>query len=62
MRYCGPNGTGGDGDVWQFGSAHTSGINAVFGDGSVHHIKFDVDVVLFNALGVVLIMVDQTQL
>lgn len=51
VRYCGPNGTGGDTDVWQFGSAHTSGINAVFGDGSVHHIRYDVDVVLFNAVG-----------
>ncbi len=51
VRYCGPNGTGGDSDVWQFGSAHTSGINGVFGDGSVHFIKFDVDVVLFNNLG-----------
>ncbi len=52
IRYCGPNDARtADGDVWQFGSAHSSGINAVFGDGSVHHIRFDVDVVLFNALG-----------
>ena len=50
-QYCGFNGTGGQTDVWQFGSAHTSGINAVFGDGSVHYIRFEVDVVLFNALG-----------
>ncbi len=52
IRYCGPNeARTTDTDVWQFGSAHSSGINSVFGDGSVHHIRFDVDVVLFNALG-----------
>ncbi len=38
-------------DVFAFGSAHSSGINAVFGDGSVHFIQFGVDVVLFNYLG-----------
>lgn len=38
-------------DIWQFGSAHSSGVNAVFGDGSVHQISFTVDVVLFNSLG-----------
>jgi prepilin-type N-terminal cleavage/methylation domain-containing protein len=38
-------------DVFIFGSAHTSGINAVFGDGSVHHLTFTIDVVLFNNLG-----------
>ena len=27
------------------------GINALFGDGSIHIISFDVDVVLFNYLG-----------
>ncbi len=33
------------GNVWRryFGSAHSSGINAVFGDGSVRHIRFTVD-------------------
>jgi prepilin-type N-terminal cleavage/methylation domain-containing protein len=52
-NFCGPLGPGlaGDYDTWQFGSAHTSGINAVFGDGSVHYIRFEVDVVLFNNLG-----------
>jgi prepilin-type processing-associated H-X9-DG protein len=51
-QYCGPNAAGtADADVWQFGSAHTSGINTVFGDGSVHHIRFDIDITLFNALG-----------
>ena len=46
-----PGGILGESENLLFGSAHTSGINAVFGDGSVHHIRFDVDVVLFNALG-----------
>jgi prepilin-type processing-associated H-X9-DG protein len=34
-----------------FGSAHPSGINAVFADGSVHHISYNVDSLVFNALG-----------
>jgi prepilin-type N-terminal cleavage/methylation domain-containing protein/prepilin-type processing-associated H-X9-DG protein len=34
-----------------FGSAHPSGINAVFADGSVHHIPYSVDKNVFNALG-----------
>ena len=38
-------------EVFFFGSAHSSGINAVFADGSVHHIRYDVDGLLFNALG-----------
>ena len=38
-------------DVWYFGSAHPGILNAVFADGSVHSIRFDVDVVLFNNLG-----------
>jgi prepilin-type processing-associated H-X9-DG protein len=52
-EYCGPKGPGvlNDFDTWQFGSAHPSGVNSVFGDGSVHSIRFDVDVVLFNRLG-----------
>jgi prepilin-type N-terminal cleavage/methylation domain-containing protein/prepilin-type processing-associated H-X9-DG protein len=45
-RFC----TGAD-DVYFFGSAHPSGINAVYADGSVHRLAFDVDVVVFNALG-----------
>jgi prepilin-type N-terminal cleavage/methylation domain-containing protein/prepilin-type processing-associated H-X9-DG protein len=45
-KYC----TGGD-DVYFFGSAHPNGINAAYADGSVHQIKFDVDVTVFNALG-----------
>jgi hypothetical protein len=34
-----------------FGSAHPAGINAVFGDGSVHSIKYGIDPQVFNALG-----------
>jgi prepilin-type processing-associated H-X9-DG protein len=34
-----------------FGSAHSSGLNAVFADGSVHIIGYDVDRALFNCLG-----------
>jgi prepilin-type N-terminal cleavage/methylation domain-containing protein len=34
-----------------FGSAHPAGINAVFGDGSVHNIKYGIDPDVFNALG-----------
>ena len=41
----------GNNDVFMFGSAHPSGINALFGDGAVQLISFDVDVVLFNNLG-----------
>jgi prepilin-type N-terminal cleavage/methylation domain-containing protein/prepilin-type processing-associated H-X9-DG protein len=38
-------------DTYFFGSAHPTGINAVFADGSVHQIGFEVDVVVFNNLG-----------
>ena len=34
-----------------FGSAHPSGVNAVFGDGSVHAISYDIDPLVFNLLG-----------
>jgi prepilin-type N-terminal cleavage/methylation domain-containing protein len=37
-------------NVYHFGAAHTAGINAVFADGSVHGIGFDVDPVIFNNL------------
>ncbi len=46
-QYC----TGNNSEVFFFGSAHSVGINAVFADGSVHLIKYDVDGVLFNRLG-----------
>jgi hypothetical protein len=46
----GSNTTGGT--MWRryFGSAHTAGLNAVFADGSVHFIKFNVDPLTFMAL------------
>jgi len=34
-----------------FGSSHPAGINSVFGDGSVHNIKYGIDPDVFNALG-----------
>jgi prepilin-type processing-associated H-X9-DG protein len=37
--------------VMHFGSAHPSGFNTVFADGSVHSINYDIDIVLFNNLG-----------
>ena len=46
-RYCTSDGA----DVLFFGSSHPGGINAVFADGSVHGITFDVDILVFNALG-----------
>lgn len=39
-----------DQDFW-FGSAHPGGFNAVFADGSVHTINYDVDLYIFNSLG-----------
>jgi prepilin-type N-terminal cleavage/methylation domain-containing protein/prepilin-type processing-associated H-X9-DG protein len=37
--------------IFQFGSAHPAGMNAVFADGSVHNIKYGIDPQVFNALG-----------
>lgn len=54
QAWCGagqPGGVLGESENLLFGSAHPAGINAAFADGSVHHIEFDVDVVLFNNLG-----------
>ncbi len=34
-----------------FGSAHASGVNAVFADGSVHTISYDIEQLIFNSLG-----------
>jgi prepilin-type N-terminal cleavage/methylation domain-containing protein/prepilin-type processing-associated H-X9-DG protein len=38
-------------NVYQFGSPHTGGIQAVFADGSVHSVSFDIDVTVFNSMG-----------
>jgi prepilin-type N-terminal cleavage/methylation domain-containing protein len=38
-------------NVLHFGSAHTAGIQAVFADGSVHTVNYDVDPLVFNSLG-----------
>ena len=37
--------------VFNLGSAHTGGFNAVFADGSVHTINYDIDRFVLNALG-----------
>jgi prepilin-type N-terminal cleavage/methylation domain-containing protein len=46
---------GGDADpygwIGAFGSAHPAGINVVFADGAVHHVKYGIDPEVFNALG-----------
>jgi prepilin-type N-terminal cleavage/methylation domain-containing protein/prepilin-type processing-associated H-X9-DG protein len=42
------------GTAWwefHFGSAHPSGFNSVFADGSVHGVNYDIDLNVFNALG-----------
>lgn len=36
---------------FQFGSAHPSVLNAVFADGHVAPIEYDIDLVVFNAMG-----------
>jgi prepilin-type N-terminal cleavage/methylation domain-containing protein/prepilin-type processing-associated H-X9-DG protein len=37
--------------AWVFGSAHPAGMNAVFADGSVHHLLYGISADVFNALG-----------
>lgn len=44
-------GFGGEAPVLFFGSAHPGGVNAVYADASTHYITFDVDHLVFNALG-----------
>ena len=41
---------GHDKDILYFGSAHPSGFNCIFADGSIQTLDYDIDVVLFNAL------------
>jgi hypothetical protein len=38
-------------DAWYFGSSHTAVFNTVFADGSVHPIRYDIDVVVFKSMG-----------
>lgn len=38
-------------DVVNFGSSHPGGFNAVFADGSVHTISYDIDPITFDNLG-----------
>lgn len=40
-----------NGYSYQFGSAHPGGVNAVFADGHVSLIEYDIDVSMFNTLG-----------
>jgi prepilin-type processing-associated H-X9-DG protein len=37
--------------IFSFGGAHPSGINAVFVDGSVHHLKYGINSTVLNMLG-----------
>lgn len=51
IRNTGTPGTVGWRSEFLFGSPHPGGINAVFGDGSVHTISYAVNPIVFNALG-----------
>ena len=42
---------GHDKDIVYFGSAHSGGFNCIFADGSIQTLSYDIDVVVFNALG-----------
>lgn len=44
-------GLGGSIPVLFFGSAHSGGVNAAFADASCHFINFDIDHLVFNAMG-----------
>jgi prepilin-type N-terminal cleavage/methylation domain-containing protein len=57
-------GEGGSIPVLFFGSAHATGVNAVYADASGHFVRFDVDHLVFNALGTRAgeEVLDQTQL
>ncbi|HEV3260044.1 MAG TPA: DUF1559 domain-containing protein [Gemmataceae bacterium] len=51
VPYNGGNGAAEFDRACTVGSAHPAGFNAVFADGSVHHVKYGIDPVIFNALG-----------
>jgi hypothetical protein len=46
-RFC----TGANSEVFLFGSAHPTGVNAVFADGATRAISYDVDGIVFNNFG-----------
>jgi prepilin-type processing-associated H-X9-DG protein len=49
-----PDLTSGTGDGNQrFGSSHTGGFNALFGDGSVRFIRYTIDITTFRRLGII---------
>jgi prepilin-type N-terminal cleavage/methylation domain-containing protein len=53
-EYTGTPGISSGAPCWYtlvLGSAHTGGYNAVFADGSVHTINYDVDIYVHNSLG-----------
>ncbi|HMP05514.1 MAG TPA: DUF1559 domain-containing protein, partial [Lacipirellulaceae bacterium] len=51
IGFSDPNIIAGNKDAWYFGAVHTAAFNAVFADGSVRPLRYDIDVVLFNSLG-----------
>lgn len=46
-----PDSEGPEGATYRFGSAHPGGLNAVYCDGSVHNINFNVDGTVWGRLG-----------
>jgi prepilin-type N-terminal cleavage/methylation domain-containing protein len=42
---------GHDKDIPYFGSAHNGGFHCIFADGSIQTLSYDIDAVIFNALG-----------
>lgn len=46
-----PDACTGEGGKYLAGSAHSSGLNVAFADGSVHHLNYDIDPETFNRLG-----------
>src|SRR5262245_61924369 len=46
-----PNGFSGGNHNWFFGSPHKAGFNMSFADGSVRTVNYEINVVIFNAVG-----------